>query len=94
MPEQMSKKELIAKISANVEATSGRSVPQTTVGLVLDSLIEVVTAAVKAGEKVAIRGLATFETVDVAAKKGRNPRTGEAIDIPAKSKIKAKNGIR
>ncbi len=91
---KMTKKELVAATSAAVESSSGRAVPQTTVALVLDALIGVVSDAVCAGDDVAIRGLVSFKTVEVPAKKGRNPRTGEAIDIPAKTKIKAKSGIK
>lgn len=36
------------------------------------------------GEKVAIHGFGTFETKQRAARTGRNPRTGEAINVPAK----------
>ena len=37
-----------------------------------------------------IRGFIKTEVVDVPAKKGRNPKTGETIDIPAKKVVKVK----
>ena len=46
------------------------------------------------GGKVALRGFVTGEVVHVEARTGRNPKTGEAIDIEAKDKIKVKSSIK
>ena len=46
------------------------------------------------GDKVALRGFVTGEVVHVEARTGRNPKTGEAIDIEAKDKIKVKSSIK
>ncbi len=43
----------------------------------------IIASALEAGEKVQITGFGTFELRDRKARTGRNPRTGEAIDIPA-----------
>lgn len=47
-----------------------------------------VTDALKKGEKVQLVGFGTFEVRERAAKQGRNPRTGAAMEIPA-SKLPA-----
>lgn len=44
--------------------------------------------ALKKGEAVSIRGLGTFKVVKREAKRGRNPRTGEVIEIPAHEVVK------
>lgn len=43
---------------------------------------------IKSGARTQIHGLGTFETHPVAARKGRNPNTGETIDIPAGLRIR------
>ncbi|MBU2859344.1 HU family DNA-binding protein [Acidithiobacillus ferrooxidans] len=42
--------------------------------------------------KIVFPGFCTFEVVEKAARKGRNPATGQEIDIPAKKSIKCKAG--
>jgi DNA-binding protein HU-beta len=55
---------------------------------VLDSLIDVVTAVVSKGEPVAVTGFAKFVKVDRPARMGRNPATGETIQIKASKKAR------
>ena len=40
--------------------------------------------ALQAGERIDIRGFGTFKVKDQAARQARNPRTGEAVSVPAK----------
>ncbi|NLG87330.1 MAG: HU family DNA-binding protein [Firmicutes bacterium] len=47
------------------------------------ALFDVITEALASGDKVQIVGFGTFEVRDRAARKGRNPQTGEVIDIAA-----------
>ncbi len=49
----------------------------------LDAFIETVTEALKAGDKVQLVGFGSFEVKERAAHSGRNPATGETIEIPA-----------
>ena len=49
----------------------------------LDAFIDSVTRAVTDGDKVTLVGFGSFETVERKAKSGRNPKTGESIQIPA-----------
>ncbi|MFV0352638.1 MAG: HU family DNA-binding protein [Oscillospiraceae bacterium] len=47
------------------------------------AVLESITNALKAGDKVSLVGFGTFETRHRPARKGRNPQTKETIDIPA-----------
>ena len=49
----------------------------------LDCVISSITKALKKGEDVTLTGFGTFKVVKRKARKGRNPRTGEAIKIKA-----------
>lgn len=51
---------------------------------VVESLIESIEEALKNGDKVTLIGFGTFGTRKRAGRKGINPKTGEAIEIPAK----------
>jgi len=50
---------------------------------VLNSTLETITDALKAGEKVQMVGFGAFEAKERAARMGRNPKTKEEIEIPA-----------
>jgi DNA-binding protein HU-beta len=50
---------------------------------VVNAALGVVTASVAAGEKITLTGFGTFERKMRAAREGRNPKTGEALKIPA-----------
>ena len=47
------------------------------------AFVDVVIETLQQGEKIQIVGFGTFEVKDRPARKARNPRTGEEIDIPA-----------
>lgn len=49
----------------------------------LNAMIDAVSAALARGERVQLTGFGTFETKLRSAKRGRDPRTGEAMSIPA-----------
>jgi DNA-binding protein HU-beta len=49
----------------------------------VEGLFDVVTESLSEGERVQIIGFGSFEVRDRAARKGRNPQTGEEIQIPA-----------
>jgi DNA-binding protein HU-beta len=49
----------------------------------LDCVISSITKTLKKGEDVTLTGFGTFKVVKRKARKGRNPRTGEAIKIKA-----------
>ena len=54
----------------------------------IESFIEGVTKALKSGKKVTLVGFGTFSVTKRAARKGRNPATGESIKIKAKKVAK------
>jgi bacterial nucleoid protein HU beta subunit len=49
----------------------------------VDAVFDAVTAALKAGDSVSLLGFGTFVVKSRAARAGRNPRTGETIEIAA-----------
>jgi len=55
---------------------------------VMASFVDVVTANVAKGEPVAISGFAKFARVDRKARVGRNPQTGEPLQIPASRRVR------
>lgn len=50
---------------------------------------EKVVAALKAGEEAVVPGLVKFAAKERAERQGRNPKTGEALTIPAKTVVKS-----
>jgi DNA-binding protein HU-beta len=54
----------------------------------VEAVFDVITDALKKGDKVQLIGFGNFEVRERAARKGRNPQTGEEIEIPA-SKVPA-----
>jgi len=60
----------------------------------LTALSDVLLDAVSKGEKVSIPGILSVERVERAARTGRNPSTGEAIEIPAGFGVKVSAGSR
>jgi DNA-binding protein HU-beta len=49
----------------------------------VDAVFDAITAALKSGDSVALVGFGTFAVKGRAARSGRNPRTGETIEIAA-----------
>ena len=49
----------------------------------VNAVVEAISEALKAGDKVQLIGFGTFEVKESAARQGRNPRTGETIEIAA-----------
>ncbi len=62
----------------------------------VDGVFEAITNALKGGDEVRLVGFGTFSVSDRAASEGRNPRTGEAIQIAASRvpKFKAGKGLK
>ncbi len=82
----MNKKELISEVSdqASVSKAEGARC--------VDAFIDVIKNTLGKGEEVRIIGFGTFLTANRAASQGRNPRTGEVINIPACRVAKFKAG--
>ena len=62
----------------------------------VDAVFDAITGALKEGNAVSLIGFGTFSTSKRAARTGRNPRTGETINIPASNvaKFKAGKGLK
>jgi len=80
----MNKTELVAAIAKNTELTKKDAEKA------LKAFIDVVGEELSKGEKVQLAGFGTFEVVERAAREGINPRTKEAISIPASKAPKFK----
>lgn len=76
----MTKQELIERITE----TMAGAVSKTDVASVLSALGDVATERLKAGDEVPLPSLGKLVVKSKAARTGRNPKTGEAIQIPAK----------
>ena len=74
----MNKQELIAKIAEKSNLSKKDA------AAALTALTDVITEALKAEGKLAIPSLGTFELRERAARTGKNPRTGEKVEISAK----------
>lgn len=73
----MNKAELVALVAAQA-GTSNADAER-----VLDGFRDVVQATVRKGDDLSYPGLGKFSRVSRKARKGRNPRTGESINVPA-----------
>ena len=73
----MNKQELIENIATSADITKAAA------GSALDSMIDSITDSLKTGDSVVLVGFGTFSVRDRAARTGRNPQTGEEIQIKA-----------
>ncbi len=55
--------------------------------IAVDAVFEIIEEKLKGGDKVSIQGFGSFEPRYSAASQGQNPRTGESIQIPAKTAV-------
>lgn len=78
----MNKTELINAVAEQAELSKKDA------GKAVDAVFETITEALANGDKVQLIGFGNFEVRERAARKGRNPQTGEEIEIAA-SKVPA-----
>ena len=76
----MIKSELIARLAAENPHLTQRDVERV-VGVILERMIN----ALENGGRVELRGFGAFSVRSRPARAGRNPRTGETVDVPAKA---------
>ena len=84
----MNKGELIEKVAKN----SGLN--KTDAEKALVSILDAIAKAIATGDKVTLIGFGTFSVSERAAREGRNPQTGETMQIPAKKVVKFKAGSK
>ncbi len=73
----MNKTELVKAVAEKA------GVQMNVAGEVVSAVVDVVADALKAGEEVVLVGFGTFKVAERAERVARNPRTGEALTIPA-----------
>lgn len=73
----MNKTELVEKVAESTGKTKKEA------GLVVETVLQTISEALQNGEKVTLIGFGNFEVRERAARTGRNPQTGEEIQIEA-----------
>jgi len=86
----MNKAELAEEVSTETGLTKAAS------GRVVSGITDAITDALARGERLTLVGFGTFQAVARKARRGRNPQTGETIQIPAKKvpRFKPGKGLR
>jgi DNA-binding protein HU-beta len=79
----MTKAELVQKIYAKAGLATKVQTEKA-----LDAVIASLTEALQEGDSVTFTGFGSFKVTDRAQRKGRNPRTGKEITIPASKAVK------
>ena len=74
----MTKAELIEEVSRVVEMTRKDS------EVIVEAIFDRVVRALRTGDKIEIRGFGSFRTRQRRGRVGRNPKTGEKVEVPAK----------
>lgn len=86
----MNKNDLVSAVADSADITRADAAKA------VDAVFDTITSTLKAGDEVRLVGFGTFLTSHRAASTGRNPRTGEAIEIAAsvQPKFKAGKGLK
>ena len=74
----MTKADLVEKVAREADMTKKDA--EQLVEIIFDSIIETLNS----GEKIELRGFGSFRVRERNSRRGRNPKTGAAVDIPAK----------
>jgi DNA-binding protein HU-beta len=82
----MNKLDLIAAVAQETDISKAKATE------VVEAVFGAIENSLKAKEEVRLVGFGTFVTAAREASKGRNPRTGEEIDIPASISVRFKAG--
>ena len=75
----MTKADLIEEVSRVVEVTRKES------EVIVETILDSVVKSLRQGEKVEIRGFGSFRTRERRGRVGRNPKSGETVQVPAKT---------
>lgn len=82
----MNKLDLIAAVAQETDISKAKATE------VVEAVFGAIEKSLKSKEEVRLVGFGTFVTAARDASKGRNPRTGEEIDIPASTSVRFKAG--
>lgn len=86
----MNKNDLVSAVAGSTGLTKADAAKA------VDGVFDAITGALQGGDEVRLVGFGTFTVAERAASEGRNPRTGETIQIAASKqpKFKAGKGLR
>jgi len=84
----MNKAELVVEVQQSLGADTSKANAERA----LDAVLEAIKKGIKMDKNVQLIGFGTFSISERAARKGRNPQTGEEIDIAASKAVKFKAG--
>lgn len=74
----MTKADLVEKVASATE------LPKRDAELLVEIALQSIIEALQRGEKVELRGFGSFRVRGRGARQGRNPKTGDAVEVPAK----------
>src|SRR5512138_2137474 len=74
----MTKADLISVVAKRLDIT------QVQAGIIVEAALRSIVSALQGGNEVEIRGFGSFRFRNRAPRKGRNPKTGEKVDVPSK----------
>jgi integration host factor subunit beta len=74
----MTKADLISVVAKRLDIT------QVQAGIIVEAALKSIVSALQGGQEVEIRGFGSFRFRNRAPRKGRNPKTGERVDVPPK----------
>ena len=74
----MTKADLIEEVSKVVEMTRKES------EIIVETIFDSIVKSLRGGDKIEIRGFGSFRTRQRQARIGRNPKSGDRVDVPAK----------
>ena len=83
----MTKSELISKLAAQNPNLYMRDIET-----IVETIIEEMSSALERGDRIELRGIGAFSVKERAPRVGRNPRTGESVQVPAKRTPAFKTG--
>ena len=86
MEKPLNRQELVSAVAGEAD------LPRAKASEVVDVVFSAIEKALKNRQEVRLVGFGTFSAASRKAAKGRNPRTGEAIDIPASTSVRFKPG--
>ena len=73
----------VGKTELQQEVAEKAGLNKAQAGRAVDAVLDAITNALQSGEEVRLTGFGTFRVANTAARTGRNPRTGESINIAA-----------
>src|SRR5260370_31049442 len=75
----------MAKAGWNNIVAKRLDITQVQSGIIVEAALKSVVSALQSGQEVEIRGFGSFRFRNRAPRKGRNPKTGEKVDVPPKN---------